>query len=121
MSSFSSRSLLPADDQKGYEVMILSDLLHFDNCHDLLVTSITSLLKRSQDSHVHVSAGVYTKPHVCETFVGKAKKAGLDIQEIVTDPSECWMGKLPVGGLDATDLALRKANCRYWVARWATS
>lgn len=101
--------------------MILSDLLHFDNCHDLLVTSIVSLLRRSPDSRVHISAGVYTKPHVCDAFVGKAKEAGFDVQEIFTDLSEPWMGKLPVGGLDATDLALRKANCRYWVARWAFS
>jgi nicotinamide N-methyltransferase len=119
MSSWNSRTWLPADDQKGYEVMILSDLLHFDTCHDLLVTSITTLLKRSPSSRAHVSAGVYTKPQVCDSFVEKAKKAGLDIEEIHTDLSEPWLGKLPVGGLDATDLALRKANCRYWVARWS--
>ncbi|KAJ2925267.1 hypothetical protein H1R20_g11850, partial [Candolleomyces eurysporus] len=56
--------LLPADDTKhmGFDVLILSDLLHFDSFHDHLVKSITSLLKRSPDSRVHVAAGVYTKP-----------------------------------------------------------
>ncbi|KAL1746040.1 hypothetical protein HDZ31DRAFT_62600 [Schizophyllum fasciatum] len=29
-----------------------------------------------------------------------------------------WLGTLEVGGLDAGGLALRKAACRLWVARW---
>ncbi|KAF5334665.1 hypothetical protein D9611_011921 [Ephemerocybe angulata] len=112
-------ALLPFDNNTGFEVMILSDLLHFDSCHDLLVSSVTTLLKKAPESVAHVSAGVYTKPDVCNSFIKKIETAGLHIEEVISDPQEPWMGTLHVSGLDANDLALRKANCRYWVARWA--
>jgi nicotinamide N-methyltransferase len=100
-------------------VLILSDLLHFDSFHDQLVKSITSSLKRSPDSRVHIAAGVYTKPDVCDSFLAKSTEAGLQFEEIHTNPAEPWKGTLTVGGLDSDDLATRKAACRYWVGRYA--
>ena len=32
-----------------------------------------------------------------------------------------WLGTLEVGGLDKEALALRKAACRLWIARWPQS
>lgn len=113
-----NRSLLPSDGPAGYDIIILSDLLHFGDAHDVLIQSIDRLLKRSQDAVAHVSAGKYTKSEVCDNFLQKADAAGLNMEEIITDPSEPWLGELPVKGLSSGDLALRKANCRYWIATW---
>ncbi|KAF5379052.1 hypothetical protein D9615_005990 [Tricholomella constricta] len=104
----------------GYDIVILSDLLHFRDSHDVLVASIRSLLSRSKDSRVHVSAGKYTHRDVCDNFVLKGQDVGLVFDEIHAGPDETqWKGMMEVGGLDNEALSIRKANCYYWVGRWA--
>ncbi|KNZ78300.1 Putative nicotinamide N-methyltransferase, partial [Termitomyces sp. J132] len=106
--------------QQGYDIVILSDLLHFHGSHDVLISSIRVLLSRSEDSKVHVSAGKYTRRNVCEDFLRKGREAGLIFDEIFTGPEEAgWKGTMKVRGLDQEALAVRKANCYYWVGRWA--
>ncbi|KAF9485102.1 hypothetical protein BDN70DRAFT_708304 [Pholiota conissans] len=104
----------------GYEIMILSDLLHFFGSHDVLVSSIEKLLTKREDARVYVGAGNYTHAHVCENFLMKAKSIGLQFDEII-DPEEekKWLGTLPVSTLDPEALRLRKNNCRYWIGRWS--
>jgi hypothetical protein len=38
----------------GYEIVILSDLLHFFDSHDVLVSSIEKLLVKREDARVYV-------------------------------------------------------------------
>ncbi|KAL1702665.1 hypothetical protein EV121DRAFT_209513, partial [Schizophyllum commune] len=132
----------------GFTTLILSDLLHFGDAHDALVTSIAKLSARTPEARVYVAAGNYTKPAVCANFVRVAREAGLIIDEVLpdspTDPDTSassldalakptsrdtqkefadllrpeWLGTLEVGGLDKEALALRKAACRLWIARW---
>ncbi|KAI4525073.1 hypothetical protein K525DRAFT_192464, partial [Schizophyllum commune Loenen D] len=138
-------SLLPPH-LPGYTTLILSDLLHFGDAHDALVASISKLSARTPQARVYVAAGTYTKPAVCANFVRVAREAGLIIDEVLPDdsqsPSEVstaprqpvdaenirkeftnllhpeWLGTLEVGGLDKEALALRKAACKLWIARW---
>ncbi|KAL1672966.1 hypothetical protein EV122DRAFT_283428 [Schizophyllum commune] len=130
----------------GFTTLILSDLLHFGDAHDALVTSIAKLSARTPEARVYVAAGNYTKPAVCANFVRVAREAGLIIDEVLPDDSQSpsedstaprqavdaenirkeftnllhpkWLGTLEVGGLDKEALALRKAACRLWIARW---
>ncbi|KAG2008440.1 hypothetical protein CC2G_013872 [Coprinopsis cinerea AmutBmut pab1-1] len=111
-------SLLP-EPSPGYDALILSDLLHFDGFQDILISSVVSLLKRSPDSRIHVSAGSYTKTEVIESFLSKVRTAGFDIDEVRTDMSEGWKGTMTVNTLDRESLALRKSVCRYWIGRWS--
>jgi len=113
------RKFLPEGTQ-GYDFMILSDLLHFHSSHDNLLSSIKSLLSRSNDSRVHVSAGNYTRPDVCYNFFSKCGDVGLVFDEVVASPSEeQWKGEMSVNGLTIDALTLRKSACRYWVGRWS--
>ncbi|PPQ69679.1 hypothetical protein CVT24_001212 [Panaeolus cyanescens] len=105
-------SLLPSPT--GYDVLILSDLLHFFTAHDSLIVSIRYFLAKTSESRVYVGAGKYTQPHVCDNFLAKAKAAGLEMEEITVEGEE-WMGNKAVSGLDKEDLNLRKAHCRYWI------
>ncbi|KAG6810733.1 hypothetical protein H0H92_010563 [Tricholoma furcatifolium] len=102
--------------QDAYDVVILSDLLHFHGSHDVLISSIEALLQRSKGATVHVSAGKYTHRNVCEDFLRKGHDAGLVFEEV--DSAEEWMGSMEVVGLDHEALSLRKANCYYWIGRW---
>ncbi|KAK7451057.1 hypothetical protein VKT23_012732 [Stygiomarasmius scandens] len=114
-------SLLPMENNPGYDIVILSDLLHFHDSHDALVVSMKLLLSKIPDSIVYISAGKYTLPHVCSNFVSKAKENGFEIEELlVPDGSEeeKWLGKMQVSGLDEEALGVRKAACRFWVAGW---
>ncbi|KDR79972.1 hypothetical protein GALMADRAFT_62054 [Galerina marginata CBS 339.88] len=106
--------------RKGYDVVILSDLLHFFTSHDMLVSSISMLLARTEAARAYVGAGNYTHTHVCDNFFEKGRAAGLHFDEI-SDESEGkkWLGTLPISNLDNDALGLRKNNCRYWVARWS--
>jgi len=45
--SFDSKS-------SGYDIMILSDLLHFSDSHDALISSIMALLSRDTDAKVFI-------------------------------------------------------------------
>lgn len=117
--------------------MILSDLLHFDSFHDILLASVTSLLAQTRTSHLHVAvslfipfcthslpstrsqAGNYTPPHVCDTFLSKAKQQGLTFKEVIPKRDEqMWLGQLEIPNFDHEALSLRKAACRYWIGRW---
>ncbi|KAF8162447.1 hypothetical protein K438DRAFT_1618334 [Mycena galopus ATCC 62051] len=102
----------------GYDIIILSDLLYFHSSHVVLVSSIGALLARSPEARVHVAAGNYTKPEVCDNFLRLSANAGFIFEEIFSSDEEReWLGNSPVSGLDKTALTIRKAACRYWVGR----
>ncbi|KJA23109.1 hypothetical protein HYPSUDRAFT_40248 [Hypholoma sublateritium FD-334 SS-4] len=110
----------PSSANRGYDVMILSDLLHFADSHDMLISSITRLLAKKDDARVYIGAGNYTHHHVCRSFLEKGKEAKLIFDEImVCEEDKKWRGKLAVSTLDNEALELRKNNCRYWVGRWS--
>lgn len=100
--------------------MILSDLLHFDTSHDVLIFSLVSLLDKSEESRCYVAAGKYTPAHVCDHFLRSAEKEGMEWVEGEVD--EVWRGQLEVngGGLDRENLGIRKGNCRWWVGKWGS-
>lgn len=103
-----------------YDILILSDLLHFDRSHDVLLTSLTSLLCRNASARAYVAAGKYTSPEICERFVRDAQDAGIALCEQAVDAEAGWLGELLVsgGGLDVQQLAVRKGMVRYWVGQW---
>jgi len=116
--------LLPPHDNLGYDIMILSDLLHFNNSHEALIAAITSFLAASATSRVYVAAGKYTAADVCSGFLRMSKLMGL-IWEEGTDPSNAnpvtWLGEMHVSSLDKEQLAVRKGMCRWWIGRWSES
>ncbi|KAF9528434.1 hypothetical protein CPB83DRAFT_854613 [Crepidotus variabilis] len=106
-------------DKSGFDIMILSDLLHFFESHDVLVQSIQFMLSKSKSSRIYVGAGKYTREAVCENFLSKVADVGLMMEEIVNDERE-WRGTLNVSNLSPEDLQVRKANCRFWIGQWAS-
>lgn len=92
--------------------------MHFDRSHTALIASLTALLRKGPVARTYVSAGKYTRAHVCESFVRDAERAGIVLVE--RDVDEGWRGALDVRGegLDMEGLAARKNNCRWWVGRW---
>ncbi|KAJ7032000.1 hypothetical protein C8F04DRAFT_1108868 [Mycena alexandri] len=110
--------LLMHTEGRGYDLVILSDLLHFHSSHPVLIASAGALLARSPDARVHVAAGNYTKPDVCDDFLRLSLQAGFVFDEILpSDEEREWMGTSAVSGLDKMGLATRKGACRYWVGR----
>ena len=99
--------------------MFLSDLLHFDASHAVLLQSLTSLLSLSPTSRTYVAAGKYTPAQVCDHFLREGEQAGLVWEEGEDDA--VWRGTLPVhgGGLDREQLGVRKSMCRWWTGRWS--
>ncbi|KAJ7468060.1 hypothetical protein FB451DRAFT_1352434 [Mycena latifolia] len=89
----------------GYDLVVLSDLLHFHSSHAVLISSVEALLAHSPAARVHVAAGNYTKPDVCDNFLHEERE---------------WLGGSSVSGLDRLALAARKGACRYWVGRRGT-
>ncbi|PCH39441.1 hypothetical protein WOLCODRAFT_134764 [Wolfiporia cocos MD-104 SS10] len=128
--------LLPAGAH-GYDAVVLSDLLHFDRAHGVLLASLTALLARTPRARVYVAAGKYTAHTVCAHFIAEGERAGLVWSEGADFSDDCaegaqgaretegakdaWKGTLPVrgAGLDAEQLGVRKGMCRWWVGRWA--
>ncbi|KAJ7741957.1 hypothetical protein DFH07DRAFT_49253 [Mycena maculata] len=109
---------LLAHERTGYDLVVLSDLLHFHSSHGVLISSVDALLARSPDARIHVAAGNYTKPEVCDNFLSLAAEAGFTFDELLPADGESeWLGRSTVSGLDKMDLAMRKAACRYWVGR----
>ncbi|KAF8965043.1 hypothetical protein BDZ97DRAFT_1813351 [Flammula alnicola] len=107
-------------NNSGYDVVILSDLLHFFSSHDVLVSSIQELLAKTSSARVYVGAGNYTHAPVCDNFLQKGRSIGLQFDEIGDkDEDRKWLGTLAVSNLDQEALQLRKNNCRYWVGRWS--
>jgi nicotinamide N-methyltransferase len=113
------RSLLPVES-KGYDVLILSDLLHFHTSHPALISSICALLPRTAKSRAFVGAGKYTSEAVCDDWVHAAHVAGLEMEEVQDDNT--WTGRMEVvwsgTRLDERALTERKGNCRLWIGRW---
>ncbi|KAI0350896.1 hypothetical protein OH77DRAFT_1430517 [Trametes cingulata] len=107
-----------APNDRGFDVVIMSDLLHFDGSHDVLVQSLTSLLRRDPSARAYVAAGKYTAPHVCDHFVEEAKRGGILLEE--REVENVWHGTLEVSGsgLDREQLGVRKGMSRWWVGRW---
>ncbi|KZT64543.1 hypothetical protein DAEQUDRAFT_678413 [Daedalea quercina L-15889] len=110
----------------GFDVVILSDLLHFDASHTVLLASLTALLRKSPDARAYVAAGKYTSSVHCAHFVRIAAEAGIVLEEGTDSDSgengeSIWRGTMQVsgGGLDREQLAVRKGMCRWWVGRWA--
>lgn len=121
MTSVRLRRILHArsPEQDGYDVVILSDLLHFHNSHPALLSSLTSLLARTPSARSYVAAGTYTPPHVCSNFVRLAESAGLRVEEGELD--DVWRGEKEVrraGKLNLNELGVRKAMCRWWTVSW---
>lgn len=98
--------------------MVLSDLLHFDSSHDVLLSSLTSLLRKSASARTYVAAGKYTSQTVCDHFLREGESAGIIWEEGEDDP--IWRGELEVkgGGLDREQLGVRKGMCQWWIGRW---
>lgn len=110
----------------GYSILILSDLLHFDASHEVLLKSTTSLLKRSSDSRVYVGAGKYTPARVCDQWLALSRAAGLAWEEVDLDGENgVWEGKTEVfwssHKMNVEQLEERKRNCRLWIGRWSTA
>ncbi|KAJ7665974.1 hypothetical protein DFH06DRAFT_1185513 [Mycena polygramma] len=104
----------------GYDIVILSDLLHFHSSHAVLVSSMDALLAHSKEARIHVAAGNYTKPDVCDNFLRLSLEGGFIFDEITpSDEEREWLGRSDVSGLDSVALRTRKAACRYWVGRRA--
>ncbi|ETW78129.1 hypothetical protein HETIRDRAFT_479321 [Heterobasidion irregulare TC 32-1] len=121
---------LPTDKElsadSGFDVVILSDLLHFDRSHPALLASLTALLARAASARVYVAAGSYTRPAVCDAFLRLAEEAGIMWEQSgggggggAEGGAEAWMGTMRVTGLQLDQLAARKAMCRWWVGRWS--
>ena len=103
----------------GFEVVLLSDLLHFHNSHSAILASLLSLLARTSTARAYIAAGTYTPQHVCANFLRLATSEGLILTE--GPPEDEWRGTMEVwrgGKLSVNDLGVRKAMCRWWVARW---
>jgi len=110
----------------GYDIVIMSDLLHFDSSHEVLIRALTSLLAKSSHARVYVAAGNYTAPHVCDNFLKLGINAGLVWEEETSGrnderPGETWMGSMTVSGLDTAQLSTRKRACRWWIGRWSSA
>ncbi|CAE6420171.1 unnamed protein product [Rhizoctonia solani] len=105
---------------KGYDVLILSDLLHFDSSHSDILSTITRTLKRSPDAWVYLAAGLYTHKSVREAFLKAGEEVGLDWAPVENDGK--WRGERRVTSdgevWTQEDLNARKANVVAWIGRW---
>jgi len=120
--------LLPSQGRQkpsvGYDAVILSDLLHFDQSHAALLDSVCILLARNDRARVYVAAGVYAKSDVCAAFLRQAERRGLlwvdrGAGQDGLEVDAVWRGTLPVLGISRDQLGTRKGMCRWWVGRWS--
>ncbi|KAJ3556030.1 hypothetical protein NM688_g2250 [Phlebia brevispora] len=104
-------STMGTEHPSGYDIVILSDLLHFDGSHDVLLSSLVSLLRKLPTSRAYVAAGKYTPTHVCQHFISAAEKAGIVWEQGEDDP--VWRGTLSVrgGGLTKEQLGSDIVKC----------
>jgi EEF1A N-terminal glycine/lysine methyltransferase len=115
--TFHNSRLLPEGRTTGYDVAILSDLLHYHYSHRDLVISLELLLKKAPTSRVYVGAGRYTSLEVCQHFLSLAEeRLGLSWEEGKNDG--IWHGTMKAGSWTKEELGLRKANVRWWTGRW---
>jgi nicotinamide N-methyltransferase len=114
-----SSKFLPSNGGSGFDIVIMSDLLHFGSSHATLVESLAALLAKSGGSRAYIAAGKYTKQDVCDRFIDQARHAGIVLVE-----QSCqqvgWQGKMAVRGpgLDREGLRRRRDMSRLWVGRW---
>jgi len=109
---------------RGYDIVILSDLLHFDRSHDVLLASLTTLLTRRPSARAYVAAGIYTSPEVCNRFLREAERLGIAWTEggsgvLGAEEDPVWRGSMEVKGLESSQLGVRKCMCRWWVGQWS--
>ena len=116
-------------DGGGFDVLILSDLLHFTSSHSALLWCITTFLAQVPASRVYVAAGKYTKLADCQRFLREAESKGLawtfvqghekaEGQEFIAPVT--WEGSMQVERWTKEELGMRKASCRFWVGRWGS-
>ena len=112
------RQRTPSSAPDAFDVVIMSDLLHFDRSHDVLLQSLLSLLQKSSSARAYIAAGKYTPAHVCDHFIQEARRSGFLMEE--GEVESVWHGSLEVsgGGLDREQLGIRKDMCRWWIGRW---
>ena len=112
-------NFLPNSTGPGFDIVIMSDLLHFGSEHSALVASLAALLSKSRGSRVYVAAGNYTKQDVCDRFIDQARRAGLLLVE-ESYQQVGWQGEIVVRGqgLDREGLRRRRDMSRLWVGRW---
>ena len=111
--------LLPNNTGPGFDIVIMSDLLHFGSSHSALVGSLVALLAKSRGSRAYVAAGNYTKQDVCDRFIDQAQRAGILLVEERYQQIG-WQGEIVVRGpgLDREGLKRRREMSRLWVDRW---
>jgi nicotinamide N-methyltransferase len=120
-----SRSALHEFDDRadGYDVLILSDLLHFDSSHPDILFTVVKTLSHKPKACVYVAAGLYTRAHVREAFLRAGEDVGLEWVPIANDG--IWRGETRVrsdGALwSQDDLNARKSNVVAWIGRWRDS
>jgi nicotinamide N-methyltransferase len=114
-----SSQFLPHNAGPGFDIVIMSDLLHFDSSHTALVDSLIALLSKSDGSRAYVAAGRYTKQDVCDRFINQTRLAGIELVE-ESHHQGGWQGQMAVRGpgLDLEGLRSRRDMSRLWVGRW---
>ncbi|KAG9005495.1 hypothetical protein FRB94_001500 [Tulasnella sp. JGI-2019a] len=108
------RSILQG--RSGYDIVILSDLLHFRSSHDDLIMSMTALLGKEASARAYIAAGKYTPPEVCQNFLQEAERLGIKWQ--VGENDGVWRGTTEVGTWSADELSARKSNVNWWIGKW---
>jgi len=114
-------------DGRGFDVLILSDLLHFTSSHSTLLWCITTFLAPVPASRVHVAVGKYTKLADCQRFLREAESKGLvwtciqgheEVEWPELNAPVMWEGSMQVARWTKEELVVRKASCRFWIGRW---
>ncbi|KAG8933875.1 hypothetical protein FRC02_011013 [Tulasnella sp. 418] len=100
----------------GYDIIFLSDLLHYHGSHFDLLRSCAKLVSRDERSRIYVAAGKYTSDEICNHFFEAAPSYGFVFSE--AQPNDgLWHGEDRIGGWSHEDLCLRKSNVRWWIGR----
>ncbi|KAH7344500.1 hypothetical protein B0J17DRAFT_726641 [Rhizoctonia solani] len=104
----------------GYDVLVLSDLLHFDSSHSDILSTVSQTLKRSPNARVYLAAGLYTREPVRQAFLRAAEEMGLDWKPVENDG--IWRAETQVKSdgeaWTREDLSARKANVVAWIGSW---
>lgn len=104
----------------GYDVLILSDLLHFDSSHSDILLTIVKTLARSPQARVYVAAGLYTREPVREAFLKAGEEVGIEWGLMENDGT--WRGETDVRSdgvpWSREDLSARKSNVVAWIGKW---
>ncbi|KAF8503890.1 hypothetical protein BU17DRAFT_78324 [Hysterangium stoloniferum] len=108
--------------EAGFDILILSDLLHFSSSHTELVNSVVALLKRDGEARVYVAAGMCSPPclnsikfELMPSLIVPFRKLYRSREGKVSGE---WLGELCVRGLTKDDMGARKGKCWWWAGRW---